>query len=332
MKQTKTNTTQHNSTTNPVPKRIVNWSQYNKALVARGSITLLINRELASPKCLFGGKELDPKKCGRRFIYPDHIIQLIALMRELYRQPLRQVTSTALDLFGLMMLGTKVPDYTTISRRMKDLSVPLGAATYKKGQNLVVLIDSTGLKIMGEGEWTIRKHGKHYARDWRKIHLVIDHASQDIVALETTHADAHDINGLKPLLNGCENEGARVGTVIGDGAYGSVAAHETAMKYGATMISPPTKRSVVHPKCESAFTRNEYIRSIHDLGLDVWKKEVGYHRRSLAETAMYRLKAAFGGSLRSKTEANQITEARLRAKLLNSFNILGLPKYEMRSI
>ncbi len=252
---TKTSPT-HNTNT----KKITNWSKYNQSLINRGNIILFIDKELSAPGIFFRGEKQNPNKRGRKFIYPDYIIQLIALLRELSHNPLRQVTGLALGIFGIKLPDFPIPHYSTVCRRMKDLSIPTGATTYRKSQNLVILVDSTGLKIAGEGEWTVRKHGKHYARDWR------------------------------------------------------------------TIISPPNRRSHVKVKDKDP-TRNEYIMAIHYYGMEKWKKDVGYHRRSLAETGMYRLKAIFGSSLRSRTEINQITEIRLRARLINSFNTLGLPEY-----
>ncbi len=330
---TKTSPT-HNTNT----KKITNWSKYNQSLINRGNIILFIDKELSAPGIFFRGEKQNPNKRGRKFIYPDYIIQLIALLRELSHNPLRQVTGLALGIFGIKLPDFPIPHYSTVCRRMKDLSIPTGATTYRKSQNLVILVDSTGLKIAGEGEWTVRKHGKHYARDWRKVHLAIDYASQDIISVTTTHADAHDIKALDPLLQQCKEvlkpikgskgtkDCPRIDKVIGDAAYGSRPAHAIAAAHSTTIISPPNRRSHVKVKDKDP-TRNEYIMAIHYYGMEKWKKDVGYHRRSLAETGMYRLKAIFGSSLRSRTEINQITEIRLRARLINSFNTLGLPEY-----
>jgi hypothetical protein len=180
---------------------------------------------------------------------------------------------------------------------------------------------------MGEGEWTIRKHGKQYARDWRKVHLAIDHASRDIIAVTTTDADTPDISSLRPILKQCAEQDLKLEAVIGDGAYEGPKAHIRAKRHKTVLISPPRVDAIVHPEDSRLKLRDNYVRDVHRLGMKAWKEQVGYHRRSLAETAMFRLKSSFTGNLRSKTETNQIAEIRLRVNLLNYFTSLGLPSY-----
>jgi hypothetical protein len=326
-------------------KKIVNWSQYNQALVNRGNITLLIDEQLESAtdngtsNLTYRGHKADGHKPGRRFSYSDQLILLIALFRELYHLPLRQAIGFSVGIFKLSHLAMMVPDYTTLCRRLKHVIVPLGAASYLRhrhsnhhsnyqpDQSLVVLIDSTGLKVMGEGEWTIRKHGKQYTRDWRKVHLAVDYTSRDIVAVTTTDADTPDISGLETMLDQCARQNLNIGQVIGDGAYEGHRAHMRVKQHKAVLISPPRADAIVHPNNPSLKLRNRYVRDVRHIGMEAWKEQVGYHRRSLAETAMFRLKSSFGGNLRSKTEANQTAEVKLRVNLLNHFTNLGLPSY-----
>jgi hypothetical protein len=323
------NKKQNNTTPKLYNKKIVNWHEYNQSMINRGNVTLLIDNAMQTDDLTYRGTPAEHcrHKPGRRFAYSDQLILLVALFRELYHLPLRQASGFAEGIFELTHLDMVAPNYTTLCRRLKHITVPLGAKSYNPSQPLVILIDSTGLKIMGEGEWTVRKHGRSYARDWRKVHLAVDYASRDILAVTTTEADAHDVNGLEPLLNQCDRLGVDVSTVIGDGAYDSGPAHAATQRHGSTLISPPRVNAKTHPNDDRFRTRDDYIWSIRDLGLDVWKDEIGYHRRSLVETTMYRLKQAFSGSLRSRTKSNQVAEARLRVNLLNYFTGLGLPKY-----
>ena len=342
---------QNNTTTKVYNKNVTNWDKYNQALVNRGDVTILLDNNLTSDEVTYRGHKKNCHKLGRRFIHSDQAILLVALLREMYHLPLRQAVGCARGVFRLSNISIPVPDYTTLCRRLKHISIPLRAESYRnkgkshainnKDNGLVILIDSTGLKIMGEGEWTIRKHGKHYARDWRKVHLAIDHASQDIMAVTTTHADAHDINGFAPLLDMCKktirqgsvsNRGKwplRIKEIIGDGAYDTQEAYRIAYEHNIKLTTPPKLRekAKLHPDKPYLADRNNYIQDIRDVGVDTWKDKVGYHRRSIAETAMHRVKSSFGGSLRSKTIVNQIAEINLRVNLLNSFTKLGMPSY-----
>jgi hypothetical protein len=328
------NKKQNNTTKQLYNKKIVNWSQYNQALANRGNITLLIDKQLgfmtdnSGNGQTYHGNRANTHKPGRRFIYSDQLILLVALLRELYHLPLRQTIGFSISVFKLSHLGVSVPNYTTLCRRLKHVTIPLGARSYNPSQPLVALIDSTGLKIMGEGEWTIRKHGKSYARDWRKVHLAIDYGSRDIIAVTTTDADTPDISGLEPILRQCTKQSLRPETVIGDGAYEGLQAHIKAKRHKTTLISPPRVDAITHPEDPRLRLRDSYIKEVRRLGIDTWKEQVGYHRRSLAETTMFRLKSSFTSSLRSKTEVNQTAEIKLRVNLLNYFTSLGLPKYQ----
>lgn len=334
--QTNINTTHNNINT----KKIVNWSEYNKSLKNRGNLSIFISEEIIKD-----GHIIMPKKTGkpgRPMEYTDELIEFILTIGQLFHLPLRQLTGFMEFLYD-KMLGLDrdtVPDYTTIDKRMPGITVryhkKVGRAE-DNNEGLVLLIDSSGFKVFGEGEWMVRKHGATYRRTWRETHIAIDYTTRDIIGLINTTAHVHDNTQLKPLLQQVEESGYKVSTLIGDGAYDSKDNYLLGRKKHFEMIAPPRKDAIEHinegrnhqwydaPGWEE---RNATIRHIEEYGLDGWMADVDYHRRSLVENTFYRLKTIFGDHLKYRTETRQYVEQCLKAKVLNQFNALGLPKYE----
>lgn len=324
---------------NLITKVIKNWSEYNNALINRGNLDFLIEEAIANDAFLIPNKT----GCvGRPKRYSDDLILLILAIREFFKLPLRQTVGYAAWLFGKLHLIYLLPDYTTLSRRMKKLKVDftkrfLDVNKERDKEGIVLVIDSSGFKIFGEGEWKVRKHGKNKRRTWVETHLGINHKTRDIVTLLNTSAQVHDNTQVEPLLRQCKRKGLKVKIIIGDGAYDAKNTYELAKKYKAKLIVPPRKDAIEHinegrdhqyydtPGWEE---RNAVICHIEEYGLDGWMADVDYHRRSLVENTFYRLKIIFGPNLKSRNKDNQYTEQCIRAKLLNYFNTLGLPKYE----
>ena len=186
-------------------------------------------------------------------------------------------------------------------------------------------IDSTGLKVFGEGEWKIRLHGKDKRRVWRKLHLAVDTTTGEILAHELTPSERHDGPELPGLLAKVKGP---VQAVCADGAYDAFSNHAAILSRGATPVIPPRKGAAISPPPgmkDPPPTRGEAVRRIAEVGRKEWKKETGYHRRSLSETGMYRYKAIIGPTLRSRTLPNQKTEAAVGVRCLNQFTGLGMP-------
>lgn len=194
-----------------------------------------------------------------------------------------------------------------------------------KGEDIHILVDSTGLKIYGEGEWKMRTHGKSKRRTWRKFHVGIDAKTQAIVACEITEANVHDGTMLRPLLEPISD---KVEAVTGDGAYDSKSNYGTVKSWDAIPIFPPPENATVNKYSDPL--RRSYVERIKELGDDEsarkkWKQEVGYHQRSLVETAMFRFKTIFGDKLSSRRFDNQRAEAQFKAFMLNKMTSLGMP-------
>lgn len=356
--KTKTNTTHKHNTTEQAKeskklftKKIKNWSAYNKALKNRGNLSIFIAESV-----IRDGKIVQARKTGavgRPNKYSNEMIEFVLTVRELFRLPLRQVTGLMEYLFGLMGLSSEdVPDYTTLSRRTEGLTVRFNRKERREG--VVLLIDSSGFKVFGEGEWFRRKHGMQRHRTWRETHIAIDWESRDIIGLINTTAHVHDNTQLEPLLQQVRTNRAptssasqehdedtgvkcKVKTIIGDGAYDSKDNYLLGRQFGIEFIAPPRVDAIEHLNHERGYQwydtpgweeRNATIRHIEEYGLDGWMADVEYHRRSLVENAFYRMKTIFGDNLRARKETTQYTEQCIKAKIINQFNALGLPKYE----
>ena len=222
----------------------------------------------------------------------------------------------------LLKLDLKVAHYSRLSRRSASLCVDL---LNNKKMLTDLVIDSTGLKVYGEGEWKVRIHGAQKRCSWRKYHVAVDPASHEVVAVELTQNHIHDGHVMNKLLS----EQTHVGKVYGDGAYSFKQSFDAiAEKGGTPVIAIRRGTGLVKDRPSTGdVLRNQLVREIWASGgKNMWKKTSGYHRRSLVETHMFRLKTILSGVLRSQRFEHQITEARIMAKILNKMTSLGMPK------
>jgi hypothetical protein len=304
------------TTQNKQQYRIRNWRDYNKALIARGSLTLWIDAR-SIDKWL---SQEPPARPGRRPTYTDLAVECCLLLREVYHLPLRATQGLVRSVLRLLSLHLPTPDYSTLSRRARRLQLSLSVQAPKTIAHLV--IDSTGLKVYGEGEWKVRVHGADKRRTWRKLHISMDAATHHVTAALLTDKDALDRNSLAALLQPTE---AKIGSVCADGAYDFEQCYGAIKQAGARALIPPRRDAVIRGK--SPFEqRDENLRRIDKRGRKQWKKMSGYHQRSLVECAFFRLKTLFSGRLRSRREETQITEARIRCVAMNRMSSLGMPQ------
>jgi len=309
------------------PYRVLNWPEYNRALINRGAIELWIDEETL--KNWFDAHS-GPRRAGRPRIYSNAAIQAILLMRIVFGVPYRAITGTMASLFRMMGVTLVIPHYTTLSRRLATLPIELPGLS-SPDEPLVLAIDSTGFKIYGEGEWKVRQHGVSKRRTWRKCHIVIDVKTLKIVALESTDNLTHDCEVAEELLERIPNP---VQAFAADGAYDTAAIFRKLEERQCQPLIPPRENAVVWPleiKGEpnpGAAQRNAILECIAKVGSEIWKKMSGYHCRSLVENTMYRLKQLFGERLfsRRKEGDTQHNELLLRAYALNIWTDLGMPK------
>ena len=295
--------------------RIRNWRDYNAALVRRGSLTLWVEQSAVNR----WRDTASPVRRGRRRVYSDLAITCALTLREVYGLPLRSTQGLVRSVLRLLGVDLPAPHYSTLSRRAATLDVEL--SRFSQGP-LHLAVDSTGLKLYGEGEWKVRLHGKEKRRTWRKLHLLIDHRTHECVALSMTDKDVLDRRELPGLLREVEGEAAEV---LGDGAYDFQDCYKAIHGMGARSVIPPQVRARVRSG-EEFGDRNAAVLRAREVGRDEWKKEAGYHRRSLAETAMMRMKTIFSDRLKAREWSRQETELRLRCAALNRMTSVGMPQ------
>ena len=215
-----------------------------------------------------------------------------------------------------------MPVHTTVSRRLRKLEIELPVKPSTKARHVVV--DSTGIKIYGEGEWKTRQHGVSKRRTWRKLHLAIDESTGEILEAEVTTNDYGDCEILEGLLEEIEGE---IEQVSGDGGYDTFDCHEAIQKKGAKAAIPPQKNAVpTHKRGEPAeHPRDKILERIEILGRKGWKEESEYHRRSKAENTMFRLKTIFGGKISSREFENQAVELFIQCAALNRMIQIASP-------
>ena len=295
--------------------RTTNWIEYNAALKRRGSLEVWFDPEMdwLSTPC---------GRPGRPMQFSNSAIELCLTLKALFNLPLRQVTGLVASLLKLAGLDWPVPDYTTLCRRQKTLMVELGGRLSSGGLHL--LVDSTGIKMMGEGEWKTRKHGASYRRQWRKVHLGIDAVTLDIRAIEVTTNAIGDAPMLPNLLAQIPQD-EQILSVGGDGAYDTRACHAAIAERDADAVIPVRRNGRPWTKDGPGVdARNEALRATKRLGRAIWKKWSEYHRRSLVETKMHCFKL-LGQRVVARTLDRQITELKVRAAFLNRFSQIGTP-------
>jgi hypothetical protein len=295
--------------------RVTNWSKYDQALVQRGNVTLWI-----TPSAIKGWAAKPTGRRGAPQKYSDLAIETALTLRLLFQLPLRQAEGFLRSLLELMDLRLEAPDHTTLSRRSSTLDVDPGVLRSKKGMHLI--IDSTGLSIVGEGEWTAAKHGGSGKRGWRKLHIGVD-ATGRIQTQVLTKSNVDDATtGIKII----KKAKGKLSSVTADPAYDTVGFYDAAKSRGARVVVPPTITASVTGRGPRSAERDRTIRKVVKLGRREWKNWAGYHRQGTVENAFYRYKTMLGGKLHARGLAAQETEAVIACKILNRLLDCGRPK------
>jgi hypothetical protein len=306
-----------------IPKtryRLTNWSEYDASLRQRGSLTVWFTDEAiqawrAEPRTTPGGQ---PR-------YSSLAINTALTMRMVFGLALRQTEGLIGSIIGLLGLDLAVPDYSTLSRRAKTLEVPrlrrAGAGP------LHLLVDSTGLKLGGAGEWLIEKHGTSRRRSWRKLHIGVDAVSGEIVAVAVTRKDIEDAAMADALLDQIIDP---IASFTADGGYDQdqVTQAVAGRHPDAAVIVPPRAGAVTSASAETAPTqRDRHLRMIADRGQMAWQKASGYNRRAKVEASIGRYKRVIGDALRSRTGPTEATEVAIAAAALNRMLRFGRPNH-----
>ena len=301
--------------------RVINSAAYDAALRQRGSLTVWFTNEAiaawrAEPRVTPGGQPC----------YSPLAILTGLTLRAVFRLALRQTEGLIGSIIGLLGLALAVPDHSTLSRRAKTLEVP-HPQPRRDSEPLHLLVDSTGLRLCGAGEWLLEKHGTKTRRSWRKLHIGLDAGSGQIVAASLTAKEVDDGTEVGPLLDQVTGE---VASFTGDGGYDQDRVYASvAERYPrAAVIVPPRATAVPSDTAETAPTqRDRHLQHIAEHGRIAWQKVSGYTTRARAEAAIGRFKQVIGDGLRSRTDDRRSTEVDVAVHALNRMSELGRPSY-----
>jgi len=242
--------------------RVGNWPEYDRGPVERGDLTVWISQDAIES---WRPKPARTRGGQRRF--SDTAIDAALTLRLVFHLPLRQTEGFLRSLFTLMGLDLEVPDRTTLSRRARTLDAQLRRRPNCGPIHLV--IDSSGLSFVGEGEWAATKHGARGQRGWRKLHLGVD-AAGVIVAQALTDGSADDATTGLQLIDAVESDIARI---TADAAYDTRGIYDAAVRRGAEVVVPPTRNAAVSsrtvPRCVA---RDRAVRKVREFGRRNWKR------------------------------------------------------------
>ena len=283
------------------------WSHYNKSLVNRGSITFWIDRDLLTNEACFDSTKGRPR-------FKSSIIKAGWVLRTVYKLTFRSTQGFFSSLLSLLGSDMKAPDYTLFCKRGFEVASLLPKLSSRRPLELV--IDASGLKIFGEGEWKTYKHGREKKRRWIKVHAAVDPKTGECIAAVITDEKGGDSSQLSALM---KQSPASIKRVYADGAYDTQRCRLLLHSRGIEDIIPPRKTGRLHCHAELK-NRNNALRELRGLGGDyeLWKKLKGYGRRSLAETFFSRLKTLLGDKLASKKFSHQELESMLKIHALNA--------------
>lgn len=281
-------------------RRVTNWAEYDAALRQRGSLTVWFTEEAieqwkAEPRTTPGGQPH----------YSDLAITTALTLRAVFHLVLRQTEGLLGSILGLLGLDLPVPDHSTLARRAQTLTLP--RPPQATNGPLHLLVDSTGLKLRGPGEWLIEKHGTTRRRSWRVLHIGLDATSGRIVAATLTERGIDDAAQVGPLLDQLTES---VASLTGDGAYDRTGVYAAVLSDTAETAPTP---------------RDRHIQAIAATGRMAWQRTSGYNARARVESQMARWKQVLGPALRFHTAAAQATEVRVAVNVLNRLLDLGSP-------
>ena len=305
--------------------RVTNWAEYTEILRRRGDLTIWVTddtlKQWRAPRRTTPGGQ--PK-------YSNIAIETCLTLRTIYKLPLRQTQGLMRSIARLMGVDIPVPDFSTLSRRGLGLRLP-AKPRVDRTEPIHLTMDSTGLKIFGEGEWLQVKHEtKAKRKSWRKLHLGLDLTTGEIICSDLTLDHVGDSTALPGLLDQFDGPVSRF---LADGAYdGTPTRNLLTARFGdavEVIIPPPSKNAVLALKSrDDPSLRDQHIAQIQTYGRLAWQVRSGYNQRSRAEAQIGRWKSVIGPKLRSRRFENQKTEAQIGVRALNRMTELGCARFE----
>ncbi|MBP2444033.1 IS5 family transposase [Rhizobium leguminosarum] len=304
--------------------KVTNWAEYEAGLGRRGSLTLWI-----TPDALAGWAAPPRKTRGGQPLYSDLAIETTLMLGMVFGLRLRQSEGLLSSVLDMMTLDLAVPDHTTLSRHRRARTWKPSARSNDRqpvaNGPIHVLVDSTGLKIYGAGQWLEEKHGAKSRRGWRKLHLAVDADSGEIIAHSLTDQETGDGSQLDLLLDQIDDE---IDQFTADGAYDGEPSYDAILGHsaGAKVVIPPRSNAVERANAQASCQRDDHIASIQIDGRLKGQDGAGYGKRALVETAMGRYKGVIGSHLRARSFHAQQTEAAIGVTILNRMLACGRPQ------
>jgi len=294
------------------------WSNYNKSLVNRGDLTFWIHKN-----AIKSWKAIKQKhKKGAPYTFSDVAIQTAMTVKFLFKLSYRALEGFLKSLFKMLKIKVDVPCYSQICKRMKKLNFPNHLLMRQKVKHVVV--DATGLKVYGEGEWKVKKHGVGKRRVWRKMHLAVNEETQEVLFVDLTKEYVPDTIFVPEIMK--KREGVK--RILMDGAADIESLYKWAWEIGIDLLTPPKKTA---KKRQEPWMKDRTTRLLEILGLggdaeakSLWGKLSGYSKRATVESAISRWKKLFTGFLESRCDERQRNEVRLKALILNEMTSLKL--------
>jgi Transposase DDE domain len=292
-------------------RKITHWRSYNQSLVKWGSLTLWIDETVADNWlcCTHHGGR------GRGFKFSELAIETSLMLKVMFTLPLRALEGLINSLFRLTGIWPASPDYSSISRLAKQVKIAYRPPS--KGNISHLVIDATGIKFFGAGEWRQKCYGLERRRSWRKLHIAVDAASHEIVAAVASLSSVSDSEVLPTLLKPLRRQSAQVSV---DGGYDTRDCYQVIRSKGSKPVIPPRKTATLW---EQGHPRNEAVIALREGRLPEWRKVSNYHQRSIVETSFSRYKHLPDLSLRDYNA--QVGEMLAGVKLLNKLTALGMP-------
>lgn len=301
------------------------WPKYNNGLVNRGNITLFVSKDLAKDWLVQYDKGVIRKRGGQAKYTETAITSLLSL-RFALKLPLRAIEGFVKSMISLLNLDIEVPDYTTLSMKISKMHIKL-PPVYKDNCGHIMSLDSTGLKIHGQGEWNRKKHSQRDRRQWVKMHLAVDNETMQILAVESTADDVHDCEVFGQLVDAVPD---KIDKALGDGAYDTLAAYKKSTDSGIELVALPRGNAAVEQNAKDLhlIKRNEHVAYYKEKGIYAWANKNGYWSRNRAEATMSRFKTTFSGTLSSRKVTSQKNEIVLKCAILNTFANIIMPSQE----
>ena len=260
------------------------WRKTDERLIRRGELILelsFVENYQNELDAMNHGKE------GRPYKLTPTYIQFLTAFRILYGVPYRQLEGFTRSLHKLI---PQLPsgDYSGLRKRSLALNPDPYQALKETDEPITIAVDSTGVKVRLAGGWVERKHGKK--KRYVKLHFAVDVETKEIVAMEVSTDDVHDVKAFPGLVKEA-NEKRRIACWLGDGAYDSGEVFEELEERGIEAVIKPRRNSVPGP---GSSARGRVVREFQELGYEGWSREKGYGRRWAVETAFSTFKRLFG--------------------------------------